>query len=149
MIPTLSVPTKESEAVDFTEPFGAYIQSSYQEDPSKYSQELKQLNDYRSATQAAGKDTTGRDILYRYYGQLELLGVRFPVDEERLKVEFEWKDAFSKRVVTQSSLAFEKASILFNTAALCSSIAAQADRVETLGLKTAYNYFQAAAGIFD
>jgi hypothetical protein len=146
MIPTVAVPTKETEKVDFGPPFKAYIQSHYQEDPNKYENELEKLQAYRAEMMEASKNTQGRDILYRYYGQLELLSLRFPIDEETCTVSFVWKDAFSSQKVAQSSLAFEKANILFNTAAVCSSIAATADRVETLGLKTAYNYFQAAAG---
>jgi hypothetical protein len=32
----------------------------------------------------------GEDLLYRYYGQLELLDLRFPVDENHIKVSFTW-----------------------------------------------------------
>jgi hypothetical protein len=39
----------------------------------------------------AGKDSAaGRDLLYRYYGQLELLDLRFPVDENHIKISFTW-----------------------------------------------------------
>ena len=44
--------------------------------------------------------------------------------------------------VSQSSIAFEKANIIFNNGAVCSSIAALADKSEPEGLKMAYNYFQ-------
>jgi len=39
----------------------------------------------------AGADSaSGRDLLYRYYGQLELLDLRFPVDENHIKISFTW-----------------------------------------------------------
>lgn len=39
----------------------------------------------------AGKDSaSGRDLLYRYYGQLELLDLRFPVEERGVRVSFTW-----------------------------------------------------------
>ncbi|KAJ3334964.1 bck1-like resistance to osmotic shock [Kappamyces sp. JEL0680] len=103
----------------------------------------------------AGRDITGRDIIYRYFGQLELLVLRFPLGEEGLKVAFEWMDAFTGKKVSQTSVAFEKvrrvdlASVLFNMGSVCSSIAALANRGDAQGLKTAYNYFQVSAYFFQ
>lgn len=102
----------------------------------------------RQDTRGAGKDTTGRDLLYRYYGQLELLDLRFPVDENHVRVSFVWYDAFSKKPISQHSLAYEKASIIFNIAATLSSVAAGMDRSDTDGLKRAFHSLQASAGMF-
>ncbi|TPX33881.1 hypothetical protein SmJEL517_g03330 [Synchytrium microbalum] len=146
--PLLHIPTKKRDEVDFAASFRTYIQTVYQEDADKYSAEIGHLNRLRQDTRGAGKDLTGRDILYRYYGQLELLDLRFPIDEKNVKVLFTWYDAFSNKTVSQYSIAYEKACTIFNIAATCSSIAALQNRFEASGLKMAFNYFQAAAGLF-
>jgi len=88
--PMLSVPLKITDEVDFTEAFRKYIEEQYQEDPDNYSNEIAILNRLRQDIRGVGKDMTGRDILYRYYGQLELLDLRFPLDEKHVKVHFTW-----------------------------------------------------------
>lgn len=49
--------------------------------------------------------------------------------------------------VCQQNLSLEKASILFNMAALYSQIGARSDRQTTEGLKEAISAFQKAAGV--
>lgn len=57
-------------------------------------------------------------------------------------------DAFTHKPTSQYSLAFEKASIIFNISAVLSCHAAHQNRFEETGLKTAYHSFQASAGMF-
>lgn len=57
-------------------------------------------------------------------------------------------DAFTHKPTSQYSLAYEKASIIFNISAVLSCHAAFQDRHEDTGLKTAYHSFQASAGMF-
>jgi hypothetical protein len=57
-------------------------------------------------------------------------------------------DAFTHKSTAQYSLAFEKASIIFNISADLSCHAANQTRSEESGLKTAYHSFQASAGMF-
>ena len=57
-------------------------------------------------------------------------------------------DAFTHKPTSQYSLAYEKASIIFNISAVLSCHAANQNRSEDLGLKTAYHSFQASAGMF-
>lgn len=57
-------------------------------------------------------------------------------------------DAFTHKSTAQYSLAFEKASIIFNISAVLSCHAAHQTRSEESGLKTAYHSFQASAGMF-
>ncbi|ORY47104.1 BRO1-domain-containing protein, partial [Neocallimastix californiae] len=147
--PMLSVPLKITDEVDFTEAFRKYIEEQYQEDPDNYSNEIAILNRLRQDIRGVGKDMTGRDILYRYYGQLELLDLRFPLDEKHVKVHFTWYDAFSEEGISQYSGAYEKACVIFNIAAILSNIAATQNRFEEEGRKVAYNYFQASAGLFQ
>lgn len=58
-------------------------------------------------------------------------------------------DAFNNRAISQYSLAFEKASVIFNEAATLSAIASSQNRAETEGRKKAFRYFQASAGMFQ
>ena len=59
------------------------------------------------------------------------------------------KDSFTGAECSQFSAAFEKASVIYNLGATCSSIAALQNRFEAEGLRMAFNYFQAAAGLFS
>lgn len=147
--PMLSSPLKTTSEVDWITPLKSYIRTTYGDDPEKYSEETNTLNRLRQDMRGAGADSaSGRDLLYRYYGQLELLDLRFPVDENHIKISFTWYDAFTKQPTSQYSLAFEKASVIFNIAAVLSCYAAVQNRGEDKDLKTAYHSFQASAGMF-
>lgn len=97
----------------------------------------------------AGKDESGRDLLYRYYGQLELLELRIPIDEEHARISFTWYDAFTQSPISQYSLAYEKACVLFNIVSILSFTAITQARSELDGMKKAYHSFQAAAGLLN
>ncbi|ETN42674.1 uncharacterized protein HMPREF1541_01831 [Cyphellophora europaea CBS 101466] len=147
--PMLSCPLKQTGEVDWITPLKSYIRASYGDDPDKYSEECATLNRLRQDMRGAGSDSaSGRDLLYRYYGQLEFLDLRFPVDENHIKISFTWFDAFTHKPTSQYSLAFEKASVIFNISAVLSCHAAAQNRAEDNGLKTAYHSFQASAGMF-
>ncbi|KAL2023973.1 hypothetical protein VTK56DRAFT_208 [Thermocarpiscus australiensis] len=147
--PMISVPLKATNEIDWITPLKSYIQNTYGDDPERYAEECAALNRLRQDMRGAGKDSTaGRDLLYRYYGQLELLDLRFPVDEQHIRISFTWFDAFTHKATSQYSLAFEKASIIFNISAVLSCHAANQTRSQESGLKTAYHSFQAAAGMF-
>ncbi|KAL1845093.1 hypothetical protein VTK73DRAFT_1150 [Phialemonium thermophilum] len=147
--PMISVPLKATNEIDWITPLKSYIQNTYGDDPERYAEECATLNRLRQDMRGAGKDSTaGRDLLYRYYGQLELLDLRFPIDEQHIKISFTWFDAFTHKPTSQYSLAFEKASIIFNISAVLSCHAAHQSRSEESGLKSAYHSFQASAGMF-
>ncbi|KAF3938022.1 Rhophilin-2-B [Dactylella cylindrospora] len=146
--PMISCPLKTTQEIDWISPLKNYIRVTYG-DPEKYNEECATLNRLRQDMRGAGKDSAaGRDLLYRYYGQLELLDLRFPVDENHIKISFTWYDAFTHKQISQYSLAYEKASIIFNISAVLSCHAANQNRSEDAGLKTAYHSFQASAGMF-
>lgn len=90
-MPMISVPLKATNEIDWIHPLKHYIQNTYGDDPERYAEECATLNRLRQDMRGAGKDSTaGRDLLYRYYGQLELLDLRFPVDEAHIKISFTW-----------------------------------------------------------
>ncbi|KAE8450562.1 bck1-like resistance to osmotic shock [Mollisiaceae sp. DMI_Dod_QoI] len=147
--PMISTPLKATNEIDWIQPLKQYIRQTYGDDPERYAEECATLNRLRQDMRGAGKDSAaGRDLLYRYYGQLELLDLRFPVDENHIKISFTWFDAFTHKPTSQYSLAYEKASIIFNISAVLSCHAAHQTRSEDSGLKTAYHSFQASAGMF-
>ncbi|KAF2877381.1 BRO1-like domain-containing protein [Massariosphaeria phaeospora] len=148
-VPMISAPLKQTNEIDWVAPLKDYIRATYGDDPERYSEECSTLNRLRQDMRGAGRDSAaGRDLLYRYYGQLELLDLRFPVDENHIKIQFTWFDAFTSKPTSQYSLAYEKASIIFNISAVLSNHAANQNRHEDAGLKTSYHSFQASAGMF-
>jgi hypothetical protein len=74
---------------------------------------------------------------------LELLELRF----SEIRVNFPWRDAFTNKLITQTSIAYEKASVLFQIAATHSAIAASQSRSDPEGLKRAFYYFRTCAGM--
>ncbi|KAM4064696.1 BRO1-like domain-containing protein [Hirsutella rhossiliensis] len=147
--PMISAPLKATNEIDWVAPLKSYIRDTYGDDPERYAEECATLNRLRQDVRGAGKDSTpGRDMLYRYYGQLELLDLRFPVDEQHIKISFTWFDAFTHKPTTQYSLAFEKASVIFNISAVLSCHGALQNRADETAIKAAYHSFQASAGMF-
>lgn len=87
----ISAPLKQTNEIDWIQPLKQYIRQTYGNDPEQYAEECATLNRLRQDMRGAGKDSAaGRDLLYRYYGQLELLDLRFPVDENHIKISFTW-----------------------------------------------------------
>ncbi|PPQ77863.1 hypothetical protein CVT26_005443, partial [Gymnopilus dilepis] len=120
------------------------IAQSYGENPDNYASECTQLQRCRQdAVRGAGSDMTARDLLYKYFGQLELLELRF----SEIRVNFPWRDAFTNKLITQTSIAYEKASVLFQIASTHSSIAASQSRSDPEGIKRAFYYFRTCAGM--
>ncbi|KAI0357752.1 BRO1-domain-containing protein [Trametes cingulata] len=142
--PMISIPRKTTEEVDWTTPIRNAIAHSYGEDPDNYAQECANLQRCRQdAVKGAGSDMTAKDLLHKYFGQLELLELRF----SEIRVNFPWRDAFTNKLITQTSIAYEKASIIFQIAATHSAIAASQNRSDPEGLKRAFYYFRTTAGM--
>ncbi|KAJ7621099.1 BRO1-domain-containing protein [Roridomyces roridus] len=142
--PMISIPKKSTDEVDWTTPIRNLIAQSYGESPDNYAAECASLQRCRQdAVRGAGSDMTARDLLYKYFGQLELLELRF----SEIRVTFPWHDAFTGKLTTQMSIAYEKASILFQIAATHSAIAASQNRSSPEGLKRAFYYFRTCAGM--
>ncbi|ORX38284.1 BRO1-like domain-domain-containing protein [Kockovaella imperatae] len=142
--PLIAIPRKTTNDVDWATPIRAIIANSYGESPSSYTEECSVLQRCRQdAVKGAGSDATARDLLYKYFGQLELLELRF----SEMKVPFAWTDAFTLKSTTQTSLAFEKASIIHVLAAVLSSLASAGSRADGEGIKRSYFNSRASAGM--
>ncbi|KAI0064473.1 BRO1-domain-containing protein [Artomyces pyxidatus] len=142
--PMISIPKKGTDEVDWTTPIRTAISQSYGEDPDNYSAEYASLQRCRQdAVRGAGSDMTARDLLYKYFGQLELLELRFP----EIRVNFPWRDAFTLKLIVQTSLAYEKASVIFQIASTHAAIASSQSRSDPEGVKRAFYYFRCCAGM--
>ncbi|KNE61546.1 hypothetical protein AMAG_18644 [Allomyces macrogynus ATCC 38327] len=123
-VPLLQVPLKLTDEVAWEGPLGDHIRDAYADDPANYAQPIAALHKLRQDMRGAPStaDKTARDLLLKYYGQIELLELHFPLDNDNLV--FTWYDAFTSAPTAQSSLAYEKASVIFNLAAALSRWAA-------------------------
>jgi hypothetical protein len=106
--------------------------------------------------------------LFKYFGQLELLELRFA----ETKISFTWyvfqgsvdqcngvlislrliterNDAYTHKPTTQTSLAFEKASILHLLSSVLSHLGATSPRTSPEGVKRAYAALRQAAGLLN
>lgn len=89
--PMLSCPLKQTNEIDWIQPLKDHIRGHYNEDPEQYSQECETLNRLRQDMRGVGKDSAiSRDLLYRYYAQLELVDLRFPVNDREVRISFTW-----------------------------------------------------------
>ncbi|KNE56899.1 hypothetical protein AMAG_02670 [Allomyces macrogynus ATCC 38327] len=148
-VPLLQVPLKLTDEVVWEGPLGDHIRDAYADDPANYAQPIAALHKLRQDMRGAPStaDKTARDLLLKYYGQIELLELHFPLDNDNLV--FTWYDAFTSAPTAQSSLAYEKASVIFNLAAALSRWAAAPAAGQQRDTKQAYHSLQVAAGIFQ
>ena len=87
----ISSPLKQTNEIDWIAPLKSYIRHNYGDDPERYTEECATLNRLRQDMRGAAKDSpSGRDVLYKYFHQLENLDLRFPVDENHIKISFTW-----------------------------------------------------------
>ena len=92
--PLLEIPFKRTADCVFDALLHSYIEQVLQEDPSNYQKEIHSFQQCRQDARGAEKNILGRDLLARYYGQIEYLVLRFPIGEEGIKCSFEWYLAF-------------------------------------------------------
>lgn len=85
----ITLPIKETVEINWTDPLTNYITSLYGT-ADGFKSEINSLNRLRQDTRGVAMDAVGRDILYRYYGQLELLDLRIPVGGNGCRMTFTW-----------------------------------------------------------
>ncbi|XP_045461257.1 programmed cell death 6-interacting protein [Harmonia axyridis] len=157
MAELLQVPLKKPSEIDVVKPFQNVIQSRFStaDEPVDYSDAINEFAKIRSNAiwKAFEKYESSLDIIYGYYDQLASIESKIPPNE--LQIPFKWKDAFdkgsifgSRQSLTISSLSYEKICVLFNIAALQSSVAANQSIESDEGLKLAVKLLQQSAGIF-
>ncbi|XP_076594111.1 rhophilin-2 isoform X2 [Chaetodon auriga] len=148
-IPLIALGLKETKEVDFSTPFKDFILEHYSEDGSNYEDEIADLMDLRQACRTPSRNEAGVELLAKYFSHLPLMEARFFSPTHQTGIFFTWYDSFTGVPVCQQNLSLEKASILFNMAALYSQIGTRCDRQTIAGLEEAISSFQIAAGILN
>ncbi|XP_077376260.1 rhophilin-2 isoform X2 [Festucalex cinctus] len=148
-IPLIALGLKETKEVDFSTPFKDYISSHYNEDGANYEEELADLMDLRQSCRTPSRSEAGVELLAKYFNHLPLVESRFFSPTHHSSIFFTWYDSFTGVPVCQQNLSLEKASTLFNMAALFSQIGTRSDRQTSAGLKEAISSFQKAAGVLN
>ncbi|XP_041836694.1 rhophilin-2 isoform X2 [Melanotaenia boesemani] len=148
-IPLIALGLKETKEVDFSTPFKDFILEHYSEDGSSFEDEIADLMDLRQACRTPSRNENGVELLAKYYSHLPLIESRFFSPTRHTGIFFTWYDSFTGVPLCQQNLSLEKASILFNMAALYSQIGTRSDRQTIVGLEEAISSFQKAAGILN
>ncbi|XP_059368771.1 rhophilin-2-like [Carassius carassius] len=146
-IPLIPLGLKETKDVDFSVALKDIILDHYSEDGSNFQVEIDDLMDLRQACRTPSRNPSGVDLLANYFSQLSFLEPRFFSPTRQIAIFFTWYDSFTGVPVCQQNISLEKASILFNMAALYSQIGTRADRQTQAGLEDAIAAFQKSAGV--
>ncbi|XP_071344375.1 rhophilin-2 isoform X2 [Trachinotus anak] len=148
-IPLIALGLKETKEINFCTPFKDFILEHYSEDGNSFEDEIADLMDLRQACRTPSRSVAGVEMLAKYYSHLPLLESRFFSPNRQTGIFFTWYDSFTGVPLCQQNLSLEKASILFNMAALYSQIATRSDRQTIVGLEEAIASFQKAAGVLN
>ncbi|XP_076302882.1 programmed cell death 6-interacting protein-like protein AliX [Lasioglossum baleicum] len=157
MAELIAIPLKKPSDVDVIKPLTNIIKSTYSNasDQKDYTEAISDFSKLRNNAlwRAFEKYESSLEVIYSYYDQLCALEGKIPAHE--LQIPFKWKDAFDRTIfggklsLTISTLAYEKVCVLFNIAALQSSVAAAQSLESDEGLKLTAKLFQQSAGIFN
>ncbi|XP_055949724.1 rhophilin-2-like isoform X2 [Argiope bruennichi] len=148
VVPMIPLGLKETKEIDFKDILKDFILEHYSEDSSKYEKAIKEFMDIRQAVRTPTRDHNGVKLLFGYYNLLYFIDRRFFPPHRNMGIFFEWFDSLTGVPSTQKTIAFEKASVLFNIAALYTQIAAKQDRLTSSGVDAAVDNFLRAAGMF-
>uniref|UniRef100_A0A667YN84 Rhophilin, Rho GTPase binding protein 2 n=1 Tax=Myripristis murdjan TaxID=586833 RepID=A0A667YN84_9TELE len=148
-IPLIPLGLKETKEVDFSVAFKDFILEHYSEDGKNFDDEIADLMDLRQACRTPSRSEAGIELLAKYFNHLPLLESRFFSPTRQTGIFFTWYDSFTGVPVCQQNLSLEKASILFNMAALYTQIGSRSDRQTIAGLEEAISSFQKAAGLLN
>ncbi|XP_051540273.1 rhophilin-2 isoform X2 [Myxocyprinus asiaticus] len=146
-IPLIPLGLKETKDVDFTVPLKDFILEHYSEDGSNFQDQIDDLMDLRQACRTPSRNVAGVELLASYFSQLASLESRFFSPTRQIGIFFTWYDSFTGVPVCQQNISLEKASVLFNMAALYSQIGTRANRQTQAGLQDAISAFQKSAGV--
>lgn len=144
----LSIPFKKTYSCPIPIATRDYIRNHTEDHPDAY---IRDINQWKALRDIGTGDVLHADRInfaINYHAQLIFILAKLPPD---INLEFSYAHAFasspSSLPVTLRSIAFERASVLFNIAALYSQLAASEDRSSQDGLKRASAYYQNAAGV--
>lgn len=140
---------KETKELEVQEVFRHLIETHYYEDGADYDEALAELTDLRQAMRTPTRDGHGIGLLFKYYNQLYFVERRFFPPDRSSGLHFEWYDSLTGVPCTQKTIAFERASVLFNIGGLYTQMGTRQDRSTEEGLEAAVDNFLRAAGTFQ
>jgi len=145
------VPAKATNKVDLVEPLRKFIEKTFSPDVvEQHLPALMQLNQQREDLRTTqNKNEYTRDLYLRYLGLLESLDKRFPINDDNIRIQYTWFDAFKNTKSTQYNLQYERACSLFNLGSITSHVAVSQNRSTPDGAKKSCHFFQLAAGTFE
>ncbi|KAG2367812.1 BRO1-domain-containing protein [Suillus spraguei] len=145
----LSIPFKKTYSCPIPIAARDYIRDHTEDHPDAYIRDINQWKASRDIGTGGVLHADRINLALKYHAQLVFILAKLPPD---INLEFSYAHAFASSLsslpVTMRSIAFERASVLFNIAALYSQLAASEDRSSQDGLKRATAYYQNAAGVF-
>ena len=90
----IGIPSKATGEVDWAPQLGVWLEEACQEPAPaasrQWAPEIARLNRLRQDARGAETTLAGRDLIVRYYGQLEALSKRFPTQRPLTHLEFSW-----------------------------------------------------------
>eukprot|EP00039_Didymoeca_costata_P030306 m.28923 g.28923 ORF g.28923 m.28923 type:complete len:680 (+) comp8045_c0_seq1:94-2133(+) len=149
IFPVIAVPLKECTKIDMHNCFSNFVVEHYHEKEHMYRDETLGIDTLRERMREAPLSVTGRNAILDYYAHLLQAEHRFFQEDRCKELSFQWFDSFDGLPATSRSVRLEKASVLFNLAAMCSQLAAICECNTVKGLEQAIEHFQNAAGIFQ
>ncbi|KAI9595560.1 BRO1-like domain-containing protein [Syncephalis fuscata] len=140
----LSIPLKQGQANSLASKLKQYVI----ENKSGELNDLHTLDTLRDQCIHLRVESSSIDCLQNYQAQLVFALTKFP---NNIDLSCCWSNAFGPKenIANQSTLAYERASVLFNLAAVYAGLGAQEDLTDQEAIRRACQYFQHAAGLFE
>lgn len=135
----ITIPLKNTNDFDWKSQLKLQIMEMG-ENPKSFCHQIDQFNNLRKEAVSSTSNKHRLEKLICYYRQLDNLSSKINAGKNVMALEFSWSDAFDSSIlVKQSSIAFEKANLLFNIGASFSQYRDSDDKAR---------YFQASASTF-
>ncbi|KAI0649086.1 BRO1-domain-containing protein [Trametes meyenii] len=145
----LSIPFKKTYVVPIRQAVRDYILSHYIDThPDAYRWDVSHWEKLRAAATSGGVHIDRVSALISYHAQLVFILTKLPPD---IGLEIPYAPAFDSDSLPHSlkNLVYERASLLYNLAALYSQLGSAEDRSTPQGLKQAIKFYQSAAGTLN
>ncbi|KAH6913067.1 pH-response regulator [Coprinopsis sp. MPI-PUGE-AT-0042] len=142
----LAIPFKKSYPIEIKDPVRRYISQHAGGHPDEFRDDIRIWQDLRSQATVGQVHVNRIDSILIYHAQLVSILAKLPTD---IQLGIPYNTAYETKQVaplTLNNLVYERASIVFNLAALYSQLANAEDRSTPEGIKRAAAYYQQAAG---
>ncbi|KAI5122282.1 hypothetical protein M0805_002362 [Coniferiporia weirii] len=142
----LSIPFKKTRTIPIRQAVRSYILASHPDThPEAFKWDIERWEQMRKDAANEAAHVSRTQVVIKYYAQLTFVLTKMPVD---IGLDIPYAAALHPSVpwTTIPNLAYERAAVLFNLAALYSQLAVAEDRSHPDGIKRANAYYQNAAG---